>query len=370
MNSKLLFTLLFVLFHILVSSHGKAEEKGTKPKEDPVDLHVCAAWNPLPSLVGELDGDAHVATRSALRILRAVDPETGKPYEKGNEVFNCTLADLRRTFRLEKKEFLLGEPLLVEFQIELDGPGEWAEPIGGNYRARGRDDNFLFLMRHKDGTWVRDPYAPINIYMGGLSSSYQVKGDQPLSYWLPVQRWCAINQPGTYELYCFQVAHGYAVVGQRQALTVGMPSNVKKEHFLNADGNLIDSQTGKLSKRYSIMSTWRRRKWEVSPLIDEIPTDVVDYAGESWSVQNVMDFAHFKVVIKRGTKKERQRMIEYWTDIVESDAEETMPTGRVAVAKQAIRFAQQEDFLPLIKKWIPTACQPSDLYGLAMRKSP
>jgi len=385
MNSKQLFTLLFALFHILVSSYGKADEKGAKPEEVSVDLHVSAEWNPLPPLESKVDGDAHAATRSALRILRAVDSETGKPYEKKNEVFNCNPVDLRRAFRLEKKEFLLGEPLLVEFRIELDGPGEkaqalpslLAEPIGGNYRARGRDDNFLFLMHHEDGTWVRDQktqalprlFAPINVYMGGLCSSYQVKGDQPLSYWLPVQRWCAINRPGTYELYCFQVAHGYAVVGLRQALTIGVPPNVKKDHFFDENDNLVDSQTGKPSKRYSITSTWRRRKWEVSPLIDEIPTDVVDYAGESWSVQNVMDFAHFKIVIKRGTKIERQRMIEYWADIAESKEAEKMPAGRVDAARDAIRFAQQDDFLPLIEKWIATASQPSDFYGLAMRKS-
>ena len=55
----------------------------------------------------------------------------------------------------------------MEFRIELDGKGEWREPVGGNYRARGRDDNFFFLMRHEDGTWVRDPYAPIDFSMGG-----------------------------------------------------------------------------------------------------------------------------------------------------------------------------------------------------------
>lgn len=370
MNSKLLFTLIFVLFHVLVSSYGKAEEKGAKPEEIPVDMHISAEWILLLPLESEIYADSHSTMRSTLRILRAVDPETGKPYEKGNEGFNCNPMDVRRAFRLEKREFLLGEPLLVEFRVELDGPGEWAEPIGGNYRARGRDDNFLFLMRHEDGTWVRDPYAPINAYMGGLSSSYQVKGGKPLSYWLPVQRWCAINRPGTYELYCFQAAHGYAVVGQRQPLTVGMPANVKKDHFFDKNGNLIDSQTGELSKRYSITSRWRRRKWKISPLIDNIPTDVADYAGESWNVQNIMDLAHFKIVIKRGTIQESQGMIEHWTDIAESDVEETMPPGRVAAAKQAIRFAQQDDFLPLIEKWILNASQASDFYGLAMRQSP
>jgi hypothetical protein len=31
----------------------------------------------------------------------------------------------------------------VELRVELDGPGTHREAIGGNYRARGRADNFL-----------------------------------------------------------------------------------------------------------------------------------------------------------------------------------------------------------------------------------
>jgi hypothetical protein len=277
---------------------------------------------------------------------------------------------LRRTFRLEKKEYLLGEPLLVEFRIALDGPGQWREPIGGNYRARGRDDNFFFLMRHEDGTWVRDPYAPINVYMGGISSLYEVGQNEPQSYWLPVQRWCAIDRPGAYDLYCFQMAHGHEVLGKHRALIAGMPDEVRRDHFFNADGALIDSKTGKRSERYSITSSWRRHEWEVSPLIEYIPADVAAHAGKSWNVQNVMDFAHFRIVVREGSDEGRQQMIEYWTNIAESETERNIPAIRPTAAIYAIQFAQQQDdFLPLIEKWIATKTRHIAFSGLAMRPS-
>jgi len=299
----------------------------------------------------------------------ALDPKTWEPYDDSQNVFPCDLRDLRRTFHIEKNEFLLGEPILVEFRIKLEGQGTWREPIGGNYRARGRDDNFLFLMRRKDGTWVRDPYGPIQYYMGGMSSLYTVEQKQPKSYWQPVQKWCAVDQSGEYNLYCFQSAHGYTVVGQHEALIAGLPKKMKEDHFLNGDGTLIDSRTGKRSERYSIISTWRRQEWDASPLMEDIPTEVAEYAAKSWGVENTADFAHFKIVIKRGSEVLTDRMVDHWTKFLEGNDAQGWLTERRTAARHAICFSQQDDFLPLIEKWIATASQPSDFYGLAMRPS-
>ena len=57
---------------------------------------------------------------SAIEIRRAINTETGKPFDSSYS-FACDLKDLRREFKLEKTEFFLGEPILVEFQIELNG---------------------------------------------------------------------------------------------------------------------------------------------------------------------------------------------------------------------------------------------------------
>jgi len=349
-----------ILFQVSLSSYAEGEKAG--PEEMSVDLHIRAEWLPLsPS------SDAPGTTRSALRILRAIDPKNGESYDKSKDVFGCNSTDLRRAFLLGKEEFLLGEPLLVEFRITLDGPGEWRERVGGNYRARGRDDNFFFLMRHEDGTWVRDPYAPINFYMGGLVSSYEVKQSKPQSYWLAVQRWCAIDRPGTYDLYCFQATRGHEVVGQHQALVAGMSDELKRDHSLDADGALIDSKTGKRSERYSIVPTWQRRKWEASPLLKDIPADIAAYAKRS---RNVMDFAHLRIAIRQGSNTERQQMVEYWTHVAESGDPGHESKTRSRAATSGIQFAQQDDFIPLIEKWIGDKTRTVAFSGLAMHPNP
>src|SRR5947209_4453866 len=91
---------------------------GDEPRTIKVDVTVRA-----DSLGLAPAGDP--PTFSALRISRVVDPATGEPYDRSNDVLGCDPADLRRTFRLESPEVLLGEPILVDFRIELDGPGRW-----------------------------------------------------------------------------------------------------------------------------------------------------------------------------------------------------------------------------------------------------
>lgn len=363
MRTKLL---MIILSTIMASPPVAAEQEREKPHEISVDLHIRAEWLKLAPVTDDVN---RVATWSAQRILRALDPKTWEPYDDSQNVFPCDLKDLRRTFHIEKNEFLLGEPILVEFRIKLEGQGTWRERIGGNYRARGRDDNFLFLMRRKDGRWVRDPYGPIQYYMGGISSSYTVEQNQPMSYWHPVQRWCAVNRPGEYDLYCFQSAHEDTVVGQHEARIAGLPKKMKEDHFLNGDGTLIDSRTGKRSERYSIILTWRRQEWDASPLMEDIPTEVAEYAAKSWGVESTAGFAHFRVVIKKGSKVQRDSMLAHWTKFLEGNHRQEWPTGRRDAARQAICFSQQDDFLPLIENWIATASQPSDFHGLAMRPS-
>jgi hypothetical protein len=358
MNSKRLFMAFAALFQIVGPSRG--QEQAKQRQEISVGLHIEAEWRLLPPAAG---------TRSALRILRAVDPQTKKPYDNSIDIFGCNPTDLRRTFHLEKKDFILGEAILVEFRVDLHGPGQWQEATGGNYRSRGRDDNFLFLMRHKDGTWVQDRYSNASGFGGGLAGSYEVSQNKPMSYWFGVQRWCAIDKPGTYELYCFQTAHGATVTGQSSARRAASPDEIKKVHTVDNNGGLIDTKTGKLSQKYRPTTRWQRNKWPASPLADEIAAEVLAHAAQAWNAQSTVDFAHFTIVVREGTEQQRQDMIRYWTNIAESGSDRVMPTKRAAAAREGISFAQQDDFLPLIEKWIASASQPSNLYGLAMRPS-
>ena len=122
-----------------------------------------------------------------------------------------------------------------------------------------------------------------------------------------------IDKPGTYDLYCFQVAHEDTVAGNNQARLAALPDKIKQNHSLDPDGTLIDSKTGRISERYSLTMRWQRHKWPPSPLVEKMPADIVAYAGKSWNVQNVTDFAHFGIVIKQGSDLQRENMISCWT---------------------------------------------------------
>jgi hypothetical protein len=370
MDAKRLGLLLAALFVLPCDWAVAADE----PQEVSVALHVQSQWIRLAPTPEEPKPPSPTRTLSALRVVRAVDPETKQPYDPSNEALGCDPADLRRAFRLEQKQFLLGEPIVVEFRVALEGPGEWREPIGGNYRARGRDDNFLFLMRHEDGTWVADTYAPAEGYEGGGMASYlPVAQGKPASSWQPVQRWCAVERPGTYDLYCFQAAHGYEVVGEHEALAAAMPDEVKQDHRLDADGVLIDLDTGKRSTRYALVANVMQEDRAPSPLLDEIPADVIEHAGKTWNVKDTADFAHFRIVITQGTDAERQEMVTRWGKIIVEAGTGNDRSGRerTRALRQAIQFARQDDFLPLIAVWIAGDRDKdwNNSTGLAMRPS-
>jgi hypothetical protein len=196
-------------------------------------------------------------TLSAIRIPRVVDPETGKPYDRSNRVLRCDPARLRRTFRLEASDVILGEPILVELRVELDGPGEWDEEVGGNYRGLGRDGDFYFLMRHRDGAWVPDIYEGHAVSsFGGLSGSSAVRRDEPFSRWFAVQQWCAIDRPGVYDLYAFHWGNGTRPVGLSRRVEAALSDAMKRRVRVDEEGQLVDRKTGERPLGLSVRQTW------------------------------------------------------------------------------------------------------------------
>jgi hypothetical protein len=199
-----------------------------------------------------------------------------------------------REFRLEKAEFLLGEPIVVELSARTDGPGSWREEVGGANRARRRDDNFIFLARSLDGEWADDPQeVPDSTFGGGLAGYETFDKDHPLSRWLAVQRWCRITRPGSYDLFCIHKAQG------TPAWTGPIPRDLAE----------------------------RIRRAKIPAL-------------------KVGDFAHFRVVIKRGSDAERRRMVEQWAAIA------NLGTERAYAAREAIAFSPVSDFMGLLGRWV------------------
>ena len=341
------------------------------------DLLVCAPlwaaektaveiWNKTEWI--ELPASAGNPTRASIRLIRALDPKSKELIDSSYESVACDPKGLRRTFRLDKAKLFLGEPIVVEHRVELKGPGKFREPFGGNYRARGRDDNFLFLMRHEDGSWVADPYGEIQFYMGGLASASEVTAEKPASYWLGVQRYAALKRPGKYDLYCFAAAHNYEVVGQAQAILAGLAPERARDYKVTKDGMLMH-KNGK-SAWETLTINQRTVAGIESPVLARVPPEVQKRMGH-WDKANLADFAHFQIEIQAPSPAQRSAFVEHWTALVVGGIP-VWPPARHAAAAEAIRFACQDDFLDLLASWIRDRKNPDyDTYtGLAMRSSP
>jgi len=151
----------------------------TTPEPIPVRLKVEDFWVELPSTPDAPESGKPVFTHAAANVKRHLDPDSGEPYVAWPH--SSEPAQVRKQFLLEQREFLLGEPILVEYRVTVEGPGSFREKAGGNYRSRGRDDNFLFLLRREDGTWVGDVHPFAGGIGGGLGGGVSVDAARPHS---------------------------------------------------------------------------------------------------------------------------------------------------------------------------------------------
>lgn len=303
--------------------------------------------------------------RAAVGIRRAVDPASQKPYDGTFDKLGADPRQLVRSFRLADRQLLLGEPIVVEHQVALRGSGTWQEPIGGNYRARGRDDNFFFVMVHADGTRVPDPYGPERWMMGGISTTIKVQDGKPMSYWHAVQRYVAVDRPGRYDLYCLEFQHGHEVVGWRAGMAAALQHEAGGRYVLGPEGNELLHPDGKpAGKRVS--PAWDERP-SPSPLFAQLPA-ALRGALDRRELEALAGFAHFVVEVRAGSPAEQRAMVARWEPLAVT-TNRMMQADRAEAARQAIWFARQNDFLPSLERWLDAKrdTPPQDLTGLAMR---
>ncbi len=321
-----------------------ADDGAKKPGSKSPSVFIRAEWF-------ELNPVGDNPTVSALRFWREVIPKIHAPLYS-MDFLECDLDHLRFSFHTQKKEFMLGEPVLVELRIELEGPGKWSELSGGNYRSRGRDDNFLFLMRAEDGRWIPDAMGNDRPGIGGGVSGYlEVTSDRPQSYWLAVQQWCAIEDPGTYDLYCIRTASDFRIDGR----------------WLHEDPRL---------RRPHSDLEWIRTP---SPLMRHIPGEVKERAKKH-RLQSATAFAHFRITIREPTRKQRDEMVRRFSKMPINNCSNSVQAPGTQALAAGIRFARQDDFVDLIADWISDPSRhslkkcwrtnPDNFRGLALRSSP
>lgn len=226
---------------------------------------------------------------------------------------------VRRGFWIEKRKFLLGEPIVIEYRVEVDVPGTWEEPMGCNYRSVGRDDNFGFALQAEDGTWSTDVFPPLSFYSGGgLGNPSSVTHDKPLSVWFPLQLFVAIRNPGQYELYCFKcrapVDGEYFVPPE----TVGSAGNPGAGPTLT-------------------------RKLEAVP---ELPSTISTTSCRKANLDQAL--AHFSIVIEQGSPEEQSAMVE--RVLAETRKPDEGFSTRIQSLREAACFVLQDDFLPMLEQ--------------------
>jgi hypothetical protein len=188
MRGKLVWiSIIIAITPVLAGGSDRTSTKKDKSTLADQSINFSSEWQMLDLVAGN-------PTRSVLHSSSIRD--AGR----------CKISDLRRYFHIDKTEFVLGEPIIVEFRIELHGPGQWRESMVSMSRSDGRDGSFLFLMRHEDGTWVRDPHGPVRAYHGGWGRLIKAKKGKPGSKRVSLEDWCVIDRPGIYDLFCLKAS--------------------------------------------------------------------------------------------------------------------------------------------------------------------
>ncbi|MDQ1256664.1 MAG: hypothetical protein QG656_1263 [Candidatus Hydrogenedentes bacterium] len=353
-------------------------------------------WSKLPAAADDPSSPSPTMTYSAFRTTAIVDPETHVPYDPGSSRLDCNPQDVRHTFTLKKHEFILGEPIVVTYKVWLEGPGVWKEFTRGNYRSRGRDDNFLFLMRDERGEWVQDPQPKRSGMGGGLCDTPSITSLRPFKDTEAVQRWCAIERPGTYDLYCLVMGVSSSMMGDTVDLSEARKTQITPVlppgHTLDeSGGRIIDTATGKTSEKYSIGTDccWdathkseaeASEKPVVSPLIEFMPPELLgfieqfekadkrlheiastdsnekyfetmdeaEFLGEKVAhLYDACSCAHFRITIVEGSEQQRKDMVDEYTKLALSEV--TGDDYTAYAVQDAMAFSRQTDFLPFFK---------------------
>ncbi|MBT5018276.1 hypothetical protein OAF98_03925 [Planctomicrobium sp.] len=310
--AALVFTCLALLVAIVATQDFGQDEKpvivdekdGREVFEEMMSFH-----GPPPKEWLTVSNPQHLTktdTKSAFLVPFVPEPNVENQWQKLRELLHYDIRNLRRSFDIVKRNYLLGEPILVRFAIELDGEGAWARNDWSYHN--NRDETFVFLMRDSDGNWVSNRYHPVQFYYSGGTIAHVVYSrENPEIHRLALQQYCAITQPGDYELFCIRVS--------------------QRVH--------------------------RSQNFPVSPLLELIPKEAVIEASKYpfVNVEYVKDFARFSITVKQGSKSERQEMVRTSTNYVLQEKQHYSRHEKGYATVLAWEHSMFSDFVPSLYDW-------------------
>ena len=251
-----------------------------------------------------------------------------------------------RAFILEKREFFLGEPIVVEFRTWPRNKEQTFQHIGGSSRMFGRDNTFAFLMRSADGTWLTGPQPGSD--RGGLLGGNWVTDEQPIRIYNAVQRWCVIDGPGAYDLYGFYLENA-------------MPPN--SEEYLGATK---DSGATSVAWLPGAIQEWldETESETFTRLQRKTPAQHFESVFFRWdtrwrlaqNIRSAHDFVHYRITIRKGTAQEEEAMVKTWLERIDEeranhDSENHHVRNRMGAVLEAIHFDQTRCWIPTQVAW-------------------
>jgi hypothetical protein len=102
-------------------------------------------------------------------------------------------------FRLEKRSFCVGEPILIEFSVFNGSNQPYHFLAGGDYRGTLRHERFSFKVKNDAG---RDFTQKIIGNHGGLGGTETIEPGKKLVDWQLLNPWTHLLPPGHYFVQC------------------------------------------------------------------------------------------------------------------------------------------------------------------------
>lgn len=154
----------------------------------------------------------------------------------------------RLTLALTKKEYFLGENILLHFCLENIGKQPFKIDMGGDYRGASRSLRFIVSASDAKGVKVADP-DPSRFNMGGMSFQPEIKPGETYFESLPLARYCRFEQPGVYNVKVthdlgWKKAAGKAVPGADIQITLRAPDEVQARELIEAMEHLPENPKG------------------------------------------------------------------------------------------------------------------------------
>jgi len=186
-----------------------------------------------------------------------------------------------------------------------------------------------------------------------------------------VQRWCAIEEAGRYDLYCFYSPSDLlAAAGTVEAIEAQLPQEILRTHRVDEHGRLVLSETGSVSEQYAVDRVRAPFEQVDSPLLARMPAEVTALLEEftiptsSPSVHSAAEgevrrhlrrataFAQFPIVIKEAPQKQQQEMVQSWLERGQAAREQRDLEREPAAVLDGIFFVLQPHFLSGIHSWV------------------